>query len=165
MCIPGKEPRCSQCPMESVCLTKRQGLWKEIPWKSPPKKRRIEERTVFIIENQGKAAIRKRPSTGLLASLYELPNTEGHLTGEEARAYLGVPEEAVERLEALEPSRHIFSHVEWHMTGYRAVLKRAWQDPDHTAFMVEKEEIRDRYPLPNAFSAYKDILFQKEDGT
>ena len=51
------------------------------------------------------------------------------------------------------------------MTGYRAVLKRAWQDPDHTAFMVEKEEIRDRYPLPNAFSAYKDILFQKEDGT
>lgn len=76
-----------------------------------------------------------------------------------------MPEEAVERLEALEPSRHIFSHVEWHMTGYRAVLKRAWQDPDHTAFMVEKEEIRDRYPLPNAFSAYKDILFQKEDGT
>ncbi len=165
VCIPGKEPRCSQCPMESVCLTKRQGLWKEIPWKSPPKKRRIEERTVFIIENQGKAAIRKRPSTGLLASLYVLPNTEGHLTGEQVRAYLGVPEDAFERLEALEPSRHIFSHVEWHMTGYRAVLKRAWQDPDHTAFMVEKEEIRDRYPLPNAFSAYKDILFQKEDGT
>ena len=53
----------------------------------------MEERTVFIIEYQEKAAIRKRPPKGLLASLYELPNAEGKLSPKEAEAYLAVSED------------------------------------------------------------------------
>lgn len=164
VCIPGGEPKCSECPMESVCLTAKRGLWKEIPWKSPPKERKVEERTVFMIEYQQKAAIRRRPPKGLLASLYELPNTEGRLSPEEAEKYLAVPPDALVCLEPLPEARHVFSHIEWRMTGYRAVLRSPWQELPDGAFMASKEEIKKQYPLPNAFSAYRQILFKKEDG-
>ena len=84
VCIPGGEPRCRECPLESLCITKKKGLWKEIPVKSVPKPKRMEEKTVFLVEWKEKVAIHKRPPKGLLASLYELPNIEGHLTKEEA---------------------------------------------------------------------------------
>lgn len=164
VCIPGGEPKCSECPMESVCLTAKRGLWKEIPWKSPPKERKVEERTVFMIEYQQKAAIRRRPPKGLLASLYELPNTEGRLSPEEAEKYLAVPPDALVCLEPLPEARHVFSHIEWRMTGYRAVLRSPWHELPDGAFMASKDEIKEQYPLPNAFSAYRELLFKKEDG-
>lgn len=37
VCIPGGEPKCRECPLESLCITKKKGLWKEIPVKSAPK--------------------------------------------------------------------------------------------------------------------------------
>ena len=65
-------------------------------------------------------AIRKRPPKGLLAGLYELPNTEGYLNREEALEY--VKELGAEPLyiEELPDARHIFfSHIEWRMKAYR----------------------------------------------
>ena len=164
VCIPGGEPKCRECPMESVCLTAQNGLWKKIPWKSPPKERKVEERTVFIIEYQEKAAIRKRPPTGLLASLYELPNAEGKLSPKEAEAYLAVSEDDLVCLKPLPDARHVFSHIEWRMSGYHAVLKEPWRELPDGVFMASREEIEKQYPLPNAFSAYREILFKKEDG-
>lgn len=62
--------------------------------------------------------LRRRPSGGLLAGLYEFPNEEGWLTAEEAvgkvRSYGCQPV----RIRPLQDSRHIFSHREWLMHGY-----------------------------------------------
>lgn len=167
VCIPGGEPRCKECPLESVCLTGRNGWWREIPYKSPQRKRRIEERTVFIIEYQNKVAIHKRPSKGLLAALYELPNIEGHPLAEEIPSVLGVMEEQVESVAKLSSSKHVFSHVEWHMTGYRVILRdfisgKAQQElsegcpPDW--FFVTREDLDKTYPLPNAFAPYRRLI-------
>ena len=43
------------------------------------KVRRPERKSVLVIRDGDKVAIRKRPARGLLAGLYELPNLEGHL--------------------------------------------------------------------------------------
>lgn len=152
VCIPGGEPKCGQCPLASICLTKRNGWWKEIPYKSPGKPRKIEEKTVFIIEYQDKVAIRKRPPKGLLASLYELPNVEGHTRGGEVSAALGLKPENIREVTPLSEAKHIFSHVEWHMTGYRVLLDDAGDSGEW--FMVSKEELDSKYALPNAFNAY-----------
>ena len=83
VCVPNGQPKCGQCPLASVCLSRQQELWQEIPVKTPPKKRRIEEKTVCILEGGHQVALKKREDEGLLASLYELPNAEGFLSEEE----------------------------------------------------------------------------------
>ena len=156
VCIPGGEPRCGECPLSSVCLTKRNGWWKEIPYKSPPKARKIEERTVFIIEYQDKVAIRKRPPKGLLASLYELPNIEGRPESGQVPEALNLAAAQIVSVEPLPEARHVFSHVEWHMTGYRVVLKEELLPA--SCLMVSREELRQIYALPNAFSPYTKLI-------
>lgn len=155
VCIPVGKPLCASCPLESVCLSTRNGLTDEIPVKAVKKKRRIEEKTVFLIEYQDKAAIRKRESRGLLASLYEFPNLTGHINEAEISDALCIPTQEISSVERLPESVHIFSHIEWHMTGYRVMMKK--ERPDLYQ-MVKKEEILNKYPLPNAFSVYTKVL-------
>ena len=156
VCIPGGEPSCSLCPLPTICLTRMNGWWKEIPYKSPAKARKIEERTVFIIEYRDKVAIRKRPPKGLLASLYELPNIEGKTSGETVPQVLGLDREQVASVELLPEAMHVFSHVEWHMTGYRVVLSQ--EEEPLSCFMVSREELEHTYALPNAFNAYTKLI-------
>lgn len=68
----------------TVCAARSQGLTEKLPVKTPKKKRKIEEKTVLLLEYQDKIAIRKRREDGLLASLYEFVNVPGQLSAEEA---------------------------------------------------------------------------------
>ena len=174
VCIPGGEPKCRECPLESLCITKKKGLWKEIPVKSVPKPKRMEEKTVFLVEWNEKVAIHKRPPKGLLASLYELPNIEGHLTKEEAAEQIkswiweddGKREEKPTGItvEPLGTAKHIFSHVQWDMVGYR--VKIAWENEKEPGellenthfFMVDRAALKEEYSVPSAFGAYVRLL-------
>ena len=62
--------------MGHFCLARKHGTVEELPVKAPKKARTIEQRTVLVIQDGAGTAIRKRPDTGLLAGLYELPNVE-----------------------------------------------------------------------------------------
>ncbi len=155
VCIPSGEPLCSQCPFSTLCLAKRHQTTGEIPVKAGKKERRREEKTIFIIEYEDKAAIRKRSAKGLLASLYEFPNLPGHLKEEEVPEALAIGRKDILSIEPLPEAVHIFSHVEWHMTGFRVMIKR--ELPQQYP-MKQVEEIFEKYPLPNAFQAYTAIL-------
>ncbi len=155
VCIPNGQPRCPECPLGSLCLAKREGLLAEIPVKTKPKKRKIEKRTVSIIEFGDQVQLHKRPDTGLLASLYELPNTEGHLQPEELAAAFDLNQADIAEIELLPAAKHVFSHVEWHMIGYRIQMKKTLQSD---CLMVKKEQIKADYALPNAFSRYTERI-------
>ena len=159
VCVPGGEPRCAACPLKGLCLSGQNGWWKEIPVKSAPKPKRVEERTIFVIEQGEHVLIRRRPPKGLLASLYELPGVSGHMTEEEVRELLGLSSPEI-RIEALPSARHVFSHVEWHMIGYRALLPPGAQLPQvfADAFMAEKKRLDREYALPSAFDVYRGLL-------
>lgn len=155
VCIPAGKPLCAKCPVNSVCLAEREGLTAEIPVKAEKKKRKIEEKTVFLIEWESKASVRKRESKGLLASLYEFPNVPGHVKEHEIAEALKIPQGEIRSVERLPDSTHIFSHVEWHMIGYRVMMRK---EQPNLYPMVEKEEIIRKYPLPNAFLTYTKVL-------
>ena len=161
VCVPNGEPKCMVCPLASLCLVRRDNLWQEIPFKPPKRKRRMEQRTVFVVERKGKIAVRKRPPKGLLASLYELPNVEGKISEDRVSQVLEVQNDEILHMEVLPEAKHIFSHVEWDMTGYLVRLsetkkedEKAWKD----WIFVEKDELKGQYPLPNAFQAYRKFI-------
>lgn len=155
VCVPNGQPKCDVCPLASLCLAGREGLTGEIPVKTPPKKRRIEERTVCVIEHEGQVAIHRRADTGLLASLYELPNVEGYLEEKQLGGAFGLDERMIASVEKLPKAKHIFSHVEWHMIGYRIKLCDAIP-PSYIT--VNTEELKTGYALPNAFGRYTKLI-------
>ena len=57
------------------------------------------------------------------------------------------------RLKKLEDSRHIFSHIEWHMTGYAVQIDETEQEYQNMLF-VDVKETEEQYPIPAAFSRY-----------
>jgi A/G-specific adenine glycosylase len=127
VCVPNGAPHCEECPWCALCRARQEGLTDVLPVKKKAKERRIEERTVFIIRDGDRVAIRKRPQMGLLAGLYELPNCEGYPDYDGIVAYVKSMGFLPLRIQPLADAKHIFSHVEWHMKGY-AVLVEEMED-------------------------------------
>ena len=126
----------------------------QLPVKKKAKARRIEKRTVLLFRDSETVAIRKRPAKGLLAGLYELPNLDGHLSSEEVIAYSASIGLMPVRIKKMGAAKHIFSHVEWHMTGYEVVVDELEKNCSEEMIFAAKDEIQKKYSIPSAFEAY-----------
>ena len=146
VCIPNGEPLCDACPAAALCRARAAGDPTQYAVRSAPKARRIEERTVLLLRCGGKYAIRRREEKGLLAGLWEFPSCEGTLTREE----IAVQFPDALSLEPCGSAKHIFTHVEWHMTGWRVEL------PEEAPGYVWEtaETIRTAYSVPTALKYY-----------
>ncbi|MBO5555795.1 MAG: NUDIX domain-containing protein, partial [Oscillospiraceae bacterium] len=134
----------------NLCLARIRGRVAELPVKTPPKARRIEQRTVLLLRWGDRWAVRRREARGLLAGLWEYPNVLGSLTGEQAMAW--VREQGAEPLTFAELGEavHVFSHVEWHMRGIRVDCAR----PAEGFQWRSGSEIAREYSIPTAFRFY-----------
>lgn len=149
VCIPNGTPSCELCPMRDLCPSVNGG-WKTLPVKAPKRSRRVEKKTVFILTNEERLALCKRPDKGLLAGLWQLPDTAGTLSEQEALNYLdslGVrPQELLKRAE----KTHIFTHITWEMTGYYV---RCGDCPEGLTW-VSREALEHGYSVPTAYRQF-----------
>ena len=161
ICIPNGQAKCLVCPVSGKCFACRNHTVEEIPVKAPKKPRVAEERTVFVIQDGAYTAIMKRPDKGLLAGLYELPNTLGYMEQEEAVSY--VKNMGLEPLyiEPLPSAKHIFSHIEWRMKAYRVRVSSLENGEKNGLLFVEKKQKDKKYAIPSAFGAY--VKYMKEE--
>ncbi len=157
VCVPNGDPRCRECPAAGLCLAREKGIQTRLPVKAKAKARRIEKRTILIFRDARGVAIRKRPSRGLLAGLYELPNVEGHLTGRQAADYGKSIGLMPVRVRKLEEAKHIFSHVEWHMIGYEMLVDELEKSCGAEMIFAKKEELETVYSIPSAFESYMNL--------
>ena len=162
VCIPNGAPHCQDCPLKEICLAHANGVEEDFPKKASKKARAIEEKTVLIIQDADKAAIRQRPGKGLLAGMYEFPMLEGYQTAEEVLEYLSDNGLSPLRIQPLTDSKHIFTHKEWHMKGYQIrVDELRTNAPGKGAkewLFIEPGETKEKYPIPSAFAAYVPYL-------
>ena len=166
VCVPNGKPHCEECPLQKQCQAHLEHCETDYPKKAVKKARTIENRTVLIIQDADKAAFRKRPAKGLLAGMYEFPCMEGEYTAEQVLEYLR--EEGLQPLhiKELEPSKHIFTHKEWHMKGYAIrvdeLARKEFKDIGKEWVFVEPAQTQAEYPIPSAFAAYVPYLNIKQ---
>ena len=160
VCVPNGPARCMECPVAALCKAYHHGTVDELPVKAPKKKRTIENRTVLVIQDGERTAIHKRPQEGLLAGLYELPNVEGHLSMDEALQKVKEMNLEPLHIETLPEAKHIFSHIEWRMTGYRIRVSSLEERKESSFIFTEKKQSEKQYAIPSAFRAY--IKYMKE---
>jgi len=160
VCIPNGAPKCDVCPWKELCRARAQGITGEFPKKAGKKPRSIEKKTILVIQDAERVALRKRPEKGLLAGLYEFPSMKGNCEEERVLAYLRELGLLPLRIRALPPAKHVFTHKEWHMTGFLIrvdeLADRGGRQEGEGLIFVDPKETRTNYPIPSAFAAYAE---------
>ena len=143
VCVPKGMPDCEACPLRGFCMANQNQTVEFLPVREKKQKRRIEYKTIFVLQYEDKIAIRKRPQKGLLAGLWELPNVDGELTPEgciqQAEAWNVQPQELLK----INRRKHVFTHITWEMQGVFLKCRNAYPE-----FLWAKPE---DYALPTAF--------------
>ena len=123
-----------------------------LPVKAPKRAKRAEDYTVFCLRCGDRLAVERRPEHGLLAGLWELPNTPGLLDERQAGDYASGQGLGDVRLRSARDGRHIFTHIVWTMRCYTLECSAMppryhWATPD---------ELREEISLPTAFRQFVD---------
>lgn len=158
VCPPAGQPQCLCCPLQQVCSAQRQGVPMLLPRRLPKQRRRVEKKTVLLLQCGKNIAVRRRPYKGLLAGLWEFPNLDGHLNAQQAldaAQALGVQPV---RLEQMLQRTHIFTHVEWQMQGF--FIRCAAEAPGLE--WAGADALGKQIALPSAFKIFlADALTEK----
>ena len=145
VCLPNGAPQCAKCPAASFCVAHQTDRTAQLPVKKAAKARRVEQRDVFLCIYNNKVAIHRRPPRGLLAGLWEFPNELAPapcpLAGTVRRKGVG---------------KHIFSHVEWHMTVH--LLRADSDDLPEGWVWADRKELETVYAIPNAFDCCRAVI-------
>lgn len=160
VCIPNGTPKCDVCPWKELCRARAEGRTANLPQKAKKKPRDIEEKTILVIQDGERIALRKRPEKGLLAGMYEFPSLEGYCGEERVLAYLKELGLLPLRIRKLPSAKHVFTHKEWHMKGYlvrvdELAVKGEGRKQQGFVF-VDPGETRTDYPIPSAFAVYAE---------
>ena len=157
VCLPNSAPQCEACPLHSLCAAGAQGNPCDFPVKAPKKARRIEERAVFLFLCDRKLALHSRPNQGLLAGLWELPNECGVASPQDVQKCAEQWGLNALRIEKCGQAKHIFTHIEWHMSAYRIRVEEAVAKD---LVWVTQEQLNRQFTLPSAFRPFlEDIEF------
>ena len=150
VCRP-RSPQCFACPVTAFCGAYKTGEQDIIPAPVKRNSRRIEA-VVAVIERNGKILIQKRPSTGLLADLWEFPGgkREPGETLEEAlvrevREELGVKVRDARRLVTVQ---HAYTEYRVTLHAFACdIVGEPKADPKRLRWVAPKD-LR-RYPFPS----------------
>lgn len=82
-----REPRCGECPLAGACRARLEGRTAELPAAAEKAPAIDVELEVLWLEREGAVAARRRPDTGRMASLWELPTREIPAAGARARLF------------------------------------------------------------------------------
>ena len=149
VCVPNGAPLCGSCPLRDLCKANLTGTQERYPVKAAKKPRRVEHRTVFFLQSGEKIAVCKRPKTGLLAGLWQLPDVPGELTVpqmlRQAEVWGVHPRSIIKTVQR----GHIFTHVEWKLTC-------CWLDcaEENSFTWVTRQELEERIGLPTAYRQF-----------
>ena len=134
-------PNCSLCPLQNQCCSHKTSSVSNFPIKIEKKKVPTRYGAAFIVENQHKKLLLKRPETGFLGGLWEYPsftlkeNDPDYLNAFCKDHHLQIKQELPER------ARHSYSHFHQELQLFIAEVEGSWESEYWIdARFVDKEE-------------------------
>lgn len=155
ICTP-KKPKCAHCPLAQICRAHLESDEERYPLRPAPIPKRDVQMSIFLIQTESGICIRRREEKKLLGGLYEFPCAPEQLNQQEALAFL--QQEGYADLSDLAPlphAKHVFTHLIWHMQGWRL---RAKTIPEGM-ICVDAYGLRDR-AFPSAIGKYHEIALE-----
>ena len=155
VCTPG-QPDCAACPLQALCLGRQSGNPARLPQKAPKKARKKCELTLCLAQDAaGRWLLQKRGEQGVLAGLWQPPVLAEEALDEKkalAAAQKLLPA-AVPLKEKPLKAKHIFTHLEWHMTAY--VMAVPCTPPPEGCVWASPAQLEQEYTLPGAFKTLR----------
>lgn len=153
VCLPNGAPKCDYCPLSDLCYANQNHCTDEFPVKAAKKERRKEKLLVLLLWCDGKIAIEKRKSEGLLHGLWQLPNIQDNGNHATLTDYLKKHDCAASSINHYANAKHIFTHIEWQMSAYQIVCNH---QSDFFRW-VTPTELQNEVSLPSAFQYFSSF--------
>ena len=155
VCTPG-QPDCAACPLQALCLGRQSGNPAQLPQKAPKKARKKCELTLCLAQDAaGRWLLQKRGEQGVLAGLWQPPVLAEEALDEKkalAAAQKLLPAAVLLKEKPLK-AKHIFTHLEWHMTAY--VMAAPCTPPPEGCVWASPAQLEQEYTLPGAFKTLR----------
>ncbi len=155
VCTPG-QPDCAACPLQALCLGCQSGNPARLPQKAPKKARKKCELTLCLAQDAaGRWLLQKRGEQGVLAGLWQPPVLAEEALDEKkalAAAQKLLPAAVLLKEKPLK-AKHIFTHLEWHMTAY--VMAAPCTPPPEGCVWASPAQLEQEYTLPGAFKTLR----------
>ena len=155
VCTPG-QPDCAACPLQALCLGRQSGNPARLPQKAPKKARKKCELTLCLAQDAaGRWLLQKRGEQGVLAGLWQPPVLAEDALDEKkalAAAQKLLPAAVLLKEKPLK-AKHIFTHLEWHMTAY--VMAVPCTPPPEGCVWASPAQLEQEYTLPGAFKTLR----------
>jgi len=116
-----KTPECEKCPLKDKCFAYKENKQANYPVSSKLKAKTQHNFTTFVIRYNDKYLLRKRPSKGLLANMYEFPQFESPFD-DAVKHIATLTQSSIKAINPLTTINHIFTHKVWNMKVYEVVL-------------------------------------------
>ena len=134
VCRPGS-PSCDACPLLERCLARKEGSEGSIPRPKRPPRRELVHLHAILLRRGDRILLRRRPSKGIWAGLWELPSVESEVRLE-PEAIATRLDFRVDGLRHVESFRRLLTHREVHFhvhEGRTRVRRGAWCDREAAA--------------------------------
>lgn len=155
VCTPG-QPDCAACPLQALCLGRQSGNPARLPQKAPKKARKKCELTLCLAQDAaGRWLLQKRGEQGVLAGLWQPPVLAEEALDEKkalTAAQKLLPAAVLLKEKPLK-AKHIFTHLEWHMTAY--VMAAPCTPPPEGCVWASPAQLEQEYTLPGAFKTLR----------
>ncbi len=159
VCMPAGQAKCHACPLQAFCTALAEQRVENLPCRSKAKPRKIIEKSVLVLHDGKRVLVCQRPGSGLLAGMYEFYSPDVKPQPNILRAH--VEKMGVEVLEMGDPvfAKHIFTHLEWHMTAF-AVRVADLSAVSHLGALATVDELDGTYAIPSAHRAFYKLALQ-----
>lgn len=117
ICTP-KRPACSLCPVNKDCLGFKNGDAENFPYKKPKAQKPTRKGATFVITNSNdEVFLCKRPDSGLLAGMTQVPTTQWNSRQDGSEDTTQAPIEANWKNTGI--AKHTFTHFHLELTVWR----------------------------------------------